>query len=130
VKGYIAPSIESLISLRDGKIESDLNEATKARGKALELREQYETARKKVHSKISEMLEGELTNFNRITSEQASKINADIAILSQKAEEEISVQKAKYKEELEQVVLDYSSFLIHRVSGLQPNKEELKNYRG
>ncbi|MCC2646617.1 MAG: hypothetical protein K0R02_682 [Rickettsiaceae bacterium] len=130
VKTYVAPAIESLINLRDNKIEHDLNEASKARGKAVEYREKYEAARKKVFSKISEMLEGELSHFNNQTAEQSSKINAEINLLTQKVEEELVAQKTKYKQELEEVVLEYSAFLIQKVSGLAPTKEELKNYRG
>jgi F-type H+-transporting ATPase subunit b len=130
VKTYIAPAIESLISLREGKIDRDLNAASQARAKALRLQEEYEIAHKKVNANIAEMLEGGLSNFHKQVAEQTAKVNADIALLTQKAEEEIVAQKTIYKKELETIVLDYSAFLIKRVSGLNAGREELKNFRG
>ncbi len=129
VRGYIAPAIESLITLRDNKIEEDLNAASKARGKAVELREGYEAKRKNVYSKVSDMLEGELSNLNKLTQEQTQKVNTDIHSLTQNVEIEISTQKNKYKEELEQVVLEYSAYLIKKVSGLETIRDDLKKYR-
>ncbi len=129
VKTYIAPRIESLISIRNDKIEKDLNLATKAKGQTEELRADYEKSRKHVFSKISSMLEGELSNLQRVSQEQSEKTALEISNITKKAEDEIEIEQEKYKQELENRVLEYTAFLINKVSNLAPTKDKLTKYK-
>lgn len=129
IQTYVAPAIESLISIRKNKIEQDLAHATEIRTKVEELRAKYQENRQAVSSKISEMLERELAALNKKMEEENAKVNNRILEKTSQIEAKITEQTQKYKAELDKAIVEFAIFLIHKISNLSASKQELNKYR-